>query len=831
MFSLNLHPIFILLYGVASAISAWIIYFVFSLRTRQSHFDSKIRTPYILYSSCILIWVLSNAFFYSPSIIKVSEPLILSVALIANTASFVGFICACSVTRILIAEVESKRSRYIQLALLATLTIWATYLNFASNRTITDVTVNKVGDFQINLGAEAHWFYLTIVILMGVTFHNILLYARKARPLRQVKSMYVLTGICIFMISTIVFSGFVPVLWDNYSLTWIPPTLAISEILLIGYGLLTSRFFSNRQVVYTLCSFTLTSIVTIVPIALVLNAISIQNPIIAVTVSCLYTAIVWRYLLRIIKVFCSQIIFGSASSPSKRIRLLGRDFQRSTDNALKEIAKIIGIDSEDLQLVSNLQDEQLYTSQLHQHGNVLIFQEIEDIVLSGREVNNIHYSIYNKMQAEAVSLVLPIFDYNQRLSHLLLAKNKANGQMYFFEEVKALQHVLLIAQGYINADRKVHQSQVLANSIAHEMRNPLTQAQYQFEVLDHKINHNAEHHELQDALNRGKNSIERGRQLIDIILREVNNTALEDVPTNDVSMRYAVAQAIDGYAFESETIKQRIHIDIEHDFVARINETLFNFVIFNLLRNSVYYFDSHPDSKVEIKSQVGKYEHFLIVRDTGPGIPKPLINRIFDDFFSYNKSDGSGLGLGYCRRVMKSFGGSIECYSKQGYFTEFHLSFPTSGLLSPGITPFARRHTALTPNVHAPAQITIMVVDDNQCQRELVQMLLTRLGYQVVLATNGQDAINTLEKCMVDFVLMDIRMPVMNGFEATQQIKQCHPALPVFALSGESGEYELQKIAQTMDGRLSKPATIQELKRAVELALAMKDATSIANTA
>ncbi|WP_162046583.1 response regulator [Vibrio taketomensis] len=124
-----------------------------------------------------------------------------------------------------------------------------------------------------------------------------------------------------------------------------------------------------------------------------------------------------------------------------------------------------------------------------------------------------------------------------------------------------------------------------------------------------------------------------------------------------------------------------------------------------------------------------------------------------------------------------------------------------------------------------------MVVDDNQCQRELVQMLLTRLGYQVVLATNGQDAINTLEKCMVDFVLMDIRMPVMNGFEATQQIKQCHPALPVFALSGESGEYELQKIAQTMDGRLSKPATIQELKRAVELALAMQDTTSIANTA
>lgn len=431
------------------------------------------------------------------------------------------------------------------------------------------------------------------------------------------------------------------------------------------------------------------------------------------------------------------------------------------------------------------------------------------------------------MHADNVALVLPIFDDNNSMSHLLLAKKKQGGGIYFYEEIKALQHVLVKAQGYINADRKVHQAQALANSIAHEMRNPLAQVQFQFEVLEAKLHHNACREELEHELSKGQMAIDRGRQLIDIILREVNDSSLEQEPTSETSVRHSITQAVERYAYESEIVRERIKVDICPDFNVEVNETLFNFVIFNLLRNAIYYFDSYPNSRVEITALSSKYENFLVIRDTGPGIPHSLLNRIFDDFFTYSKSGGSGLGLGYCRRVMKSFGGSIQCYSKLDEYTEFHLSFPASTLSSPpsslpatqGETEPSTRHDSaeLPANISVP---TVMVVDDKEVQRQLVKLLLQQLGYDVILANNGQVAIDILDENPVDFILMDVQMPVMNGFEAATYIKKTHPSLPIYALSGESGQIELEKIRQTMDGRLSKPTTKKALQQTIEAALA-----------
>ncbi|HAS61193.1 MAG TPA: hybrid sensor histidine kinase/response regulator, partial [Vibrio sp.] len=185
------------------------------------------------------------------------------------------------------------------------------------------------------------------------------------------------------------------------------------------------------------------------------------------------------------------------------------------------------------------------------------------------------------------------------------------------------------------------------------------------------------------------------------------------------------------------------------------------------------------------------------------------------------------LGLGYCRRVMKSFGGSIQCYSKLDEYTEFHLSFPASTLSSPPIslpaleeeqeTPTTAHNEALPINTPVP---TVMVVDDKEVQRQLVKLLLRQLGYDVILANNGQVAIDMLDNNVVDFILMDIQMPVMNGFEAATYIKKSHPSLPIYALSGESGYIELEKIRQTMDGRLTKPTTKKALQQTIESALA-----------
>ncbi|MFA0373193.1 hypothetical protein AB4511_26770, partial [Vibrio sp. 10N.222.54.F6] len=79
----------------------------------------------------------------------------------------------------------------------------------------------------------------------------------------------------------------------------------------------------------------------------------------------------------------------------------------------------------------------------------------------------------------------------------------------------------------------------------------------------------------------------------------------------------AVDQAVSQYGFENEKIIERIRLPQHADFVVKLNETLFNFVIFNLIRNAIYYFDSYPESQIEISTKAGSYENVLIFRDTG----------------------------------------------------------------------------------------------------------------------------------------------------------------------------------------------------------------------
>ncbi len=243
------------------------------------------------------------------------------------------------------------------------------------------------------------------------------------------------------------------------------------------------------------------------------------------------------------------------------------------------------------------------------------------------------------------------------------------------------------------------------------------------------------------------------RQLIDIILREVSDSSPEHEPIAMTSIHKAVDQAVSRYGFENEKIIERIRLPQHADFVAKLNETLFNFVIFNLIRNAIYYFDSYPDSQIEISTKTGSYENVLIFRDTGPGIDETISHKIFDDFFSHQKSGGSGLGLGYCQRVMRSFGGRIECVSKRGEFTEFHLYFPVvpnapkaETLRTPYFNDWKQNQPRTEQNVVDNVSIdkdapTVLIVDDKEVQRALVKMYLNQLGVNSLQANNGENAV------------------------------------------------------------------------------------------
>ena len=107
---------------------------------------------------------------------------------------------------------------------------------------------------------------------------------------------------------------------------------------------------------------------------------------------------------------------------------------------------------------------------------------------------------------------------------------------------------------------------------------------------------------------------------------------------------------------------------------------------------------------------------------------------------------------------------------------------------------------------------TVLIVDDKEVQRTLVQMYLSRLGVNTLQAKNGENAVDLFRTNQVDLILMDVQMPVMNGFDASQIIKARSPNTPIIALSGESGQRELDMINQLMDGRLEKPTSLDALQ-------------------
>ncbi|WP_419800177.1 sensor histidine kinase [Vibrio coralliilyticus] len=384
----------------------------------------------------------------------------------------------------------------------------------------------------------------------------------------------------------------------------------------------------------------------------------------------------WPKVYKTIQLTSCKLFYGESLSPVAKIALLEEDFHKSPTQAMVKLAKYLGVPKGKLRLLDNYQGANVYQHYFEKQSTPLVIDEVEERIAqtSDTTLNLVH----RNMKETQSALVLPIYDNNKDLSHVLVSSSKSEGAYFSYEELSALEHVLQKVQLHITYEQKVRQSQALANSIAHEMRNPLTQVQLEFENLAQKIDGRQSYQDLASHVGSGKQAIARGKQLIDIILREIDNTSLDQEPATACSITSAVTSAVNQYGFDDDSLRSRVMLETRDDFIVEINNTLFNFVMFNLLRNAVYYFESYPESIITIRTEKGQNRNTVMFTDTGPGIPQTYLARIFDDFFSHNKSGGSGLGLGYCKRVMKAFGGSIRCDSKIGEYTTFYLNFPVT---------------------------------------------------------------------------------------------------------------------------------------------------------
>ncbi|MGR2701887.1 quorum-sensing autoinducer 1 sensor kinase/phosphatase LuxN [Vibrio campbellii] len=814
----------ITLLATVAVVMIWLFYYCYRLKQKNEVIFGTHHAAYIAYSVCIIAWISSNAYFHTDLLPELGASAGMFMAKFANLASFFAFAFAYYFSCQLAAEQRKGKVHRWQQGIFVSLTVYSLFINLRPGLTVEHVDIVGPSQFVIEFGPHTSYFFIGLVSFVVLTLVNLVAMRTNSSKLTLAKTNYMIAGILVFMLSTAVIHLGMTYFMGDFSLTWLPPALSISGMLFVGYALLTSRFYSVKYIAYLALSALLVCAIFVLPLGAIFIPLTDSNQWLIATPICALIGITWHLLYKKVSRYASFLIYGDKKTPVQQILSLEEDFKLSIDDAMRRLGKLLQIPNDKLRLVTSNYNETFYEEYLSSNRSVLVFDELSEELEYKVSAKRSMKALYDKMSSNNTALVMPLYGQGKSVTHLLVSPHKSNNQMFSNEEISAVQTLLTRVQSTIEADRRIRQSRALANSIAHEMRNPLAQVQLQFEALKQHIENHAPVEQIKLDIENGQAAIQRGRQLIDIILREVSDSSPEHEPIAMTSIHKAVDQAVSHYGFENEKIIERIRLPQHTDFVAKLNETLFNFVIFNLIRNAIYYFDSYPDSQIEISTKTGPYENTLIFRDTGPGIDETISHKIFDDFFSYQKSGGSGLGLGYCQRVMRSFGGRIECESKLGEFTEFHLYFPVvpnapkaDTLRTPYFNDWKQNKRSNEHKVASNVQMnnqapTVLIVDDKEVQRALVQMYLNQLGVNSLQANNGENAVEVFKANHVDLILMDVQMPVMNGFDASQRIKELSPQTPIIALSGESGERELDMINKLMDGRLEKPTTLNALR-------------------
>lgn len=244
--------------------------------------------------------------------------------------------------------------------------------------------------------------------------------------------------------------------------------------------------------------------------------------------------------------------------------------------------------------------------------------------------------------------------------------------------------ILIMVFSYTIKQEKIKQEEIkqknkifkaLAGSIAHEMRNPLSQIHGAIHLLkNNKISNNDE---FRDYYEDVIDVINSSHQIIDITMDAINEKPINKKNFQLISALDICNEAVSDYAYKESKYSKKVSIS-GCDFPIEVDPVLVKYILYNLIGNALYYVQSMPNAGIVISMFAATRQ--IEVRDTGPGIAPENISKLFDSFFSVGKEGGTGLGLAYCRRTMQALDGEIYCESKLGKYTAFRLSFPDMAL-------------------------------------------------------------------------------------------------------------------------------------------------------
>jgi PAS domain S-box-containing protein len=446
----------------------------------------------------------------------------------------------------------------------------------------------------------------------------------------------------------------------------------------------------------------------------------------------------------------------------------------------------------------------------------LFCERIWDKILDGSDWHGEYFNF--KKSGETyweLASISPIKNDDGTITHLIYSKEDITGRIKMEKDLVAAK---------IKAEESDKLKTAFLANMSHEIRTPMN-AIIGFAEMLHEENYTAQEHSRFTKL-IGEN----GRKLLSIIDDIIDIAKIESGQLNISTLRCSANKILfDNYYVFREIIAKHNKHNIELRTSQNVPDQNLQFisdphrinqVIYNLMTNALKYtFQGFIELGYKLITINNKQNICFYVKDSGVGIPKEKSEIIFDRFRQIEENHtrvtgGAGLGLAISKNIARLMGGDITVDSEIGQGSTFYFTIPFNEVRSDEKYEEPAGMTRRSPNW---ADHSILIAEDEDSNFQLLDVMLRKSKVKVMRAYNGKEAVEFVRSGKdFDLVLMDVRMPVMNGYDATAAIKEINPNLPVVAQTAFalSGDREIS-INSGCDDYISKPIKSDELYRII----------------
>ena len=369
-------------------------------------------------------------------------------------------------------------------------------------------------------------------------------------------------------------------------------------------------------------------------------------------------------------------------------------------------------------------------------------------------------------------------------------------------------------------------SEFLAN-MSHEIRTPLNGLLGIIDLLESTHLDQVQLQYLEIIKNSGGSLLSIIRDILDYSKIEAGKVDIHGLTFSPVEEARAQLEILGALA-QKKDISLQLQEEIGPQLVVEADRDKINQILLNLVGNAVKFTPDGGEVKITLSQEALTEELLLLhysVSDTGIGISQENILRLSQPFFQVESSatrsyQGTGLGLAIAKKMAELLGGELEVSSEPGQGATFHFSVLAKRGLESWV-PISKEDSAveIKRDMGQKFPLRILIAEDNELNLQLMGLMFQQLGFAFEVAKNGQESVDKVREQDFDLVFMDVQMPVMNGVEATEEIRKMttKQSLIIIGLSANAFEDDQKKALEIgMDDYLTKPLRLAVLAGKLE---------------